>query len=332
MLPSFFDRWLGRRGSGFPLALGADAPAREGGTPTHAAPFTVVAMFTDSYEAKAERLRRSCERWGLAHALWKFPAVHESMSRHGSEDPRYTKANFIRNMLARLRGPVLYVDADCEFRAFPELVVRLLEGGCEFAIYNWAADEHTEAYVPVSVVAGPGGDAPAAPHRYFRFGTKFDHYDPRQLLCSGPVQLYSDTPAAHALLEAWHATVLAQRGSADDHCLDYAFNNRGSVLAGMRFAWLPKEYARYAWWIYVKPIIDHPEFAAPGTHFVPIRPEKGRRQFDFERAQRRDVAPIFPPGWIVDAHERRLLRVEGKAIVQEQPIAQDLWVSGDAAP
>jgi len=51
---------------------------------------------------------------------------------------------------------VLYVDADCEFRSAPALIGELLAGGTEFAIYNWAADRHTEAYLPAPIVMGAG--------------------------------------------------------------------------------------------------------------------------------------------------------------------------------
>jgi hypothetical protein len=46
----------------------------------------------------------------------------------------------------------------------------------------------------------------------------------------------------------------------DDHCLDVAFNYRSPDR--LRFEWLPKEYARYAFWIFSDPIIDHPELPA----------------------------------------------------------------------
>lgn len=289
------------------------------------AAFLVAAMYTDSYAGKAERLRQSCERFGLAHELRRLPAVHDSISKAGTRDPAFTKASFILDVLARRRGPVLYVDADCLFRAEPVLIDELLAGGTEFAIYNWAADRHTEAYLPAPVVLGSPDGVPGSGPRFFRFASRFDYYDPGQLLCSGAVQLYADTPAVRTLLEAWQRTILQFPGSADDHCMDYTYNNRAPALANLRAAWLPKEYARYGWWIHVRPVIDHPDFAADATHFRRIPDAGGVKQFYSERAERNEEPPVFPRECIIDVHARRLLTLENKAIVRNDPIDQELW-------
>lgn len=288
-------------------------------------PFLVAAMYTDSYAAKAERLRRSCERFGLRHELRRVPSVHQSISKAGTPDLRYTKPLFILEVLEKRRGPVLYVDADCEFRAPPALIGELLARGTEFAIYNWAADRNTEAYLPAPIVMGAPDGATGSGPRFFRFAFKFEHHDPSQLLCSGAVQLYADTPAARALLQAWQRTIEAFPAAADDFSLCYAYNNRGPELAALRAAWLPKPYARYAWWIHVEPVIDHPDFAAEATHFTPIDESAGRKPFYPERAERLHNAPVFPPECIVDVHGRRLLTIANKAIVREEPIDREFW-------
>lgn len=288
--------------------------------------FLVVSMYTDGYAQKAARLRASCERFGLAHELRRVPTVHTSISRHGTPDAAYTKAAVILETQARRRRPVLYVDADCEFRSAPALIGELLEGGTEFAIYNWAADRHTEAYVPAPIVLGsPDGAAGPGP-RFFRFAYKTSHYDPAQLHCSGAVQLHADTPAARLLLEEWQRNILRFPGSADDHCMDYTFNNRGPALAGLRAAWLPKSYARYGWWIHIQPVIDHPELAADATHFQPITEAGGMKQFYPERTEELRNPPLFPPECIIDVHRRRLLWIEGKAIVREEPAGREFWI------
>ena len=97
------------------------------------APFLVAAMYTDGYAGLAERLRRSCERFSLEHELRRVPAVHQSISKSGSPDLRYTKPRFILDVLERRRGPVLYVDADCEFRQAPALIGELIAAGTDFA-------------------------------------------------------------------------------------------------------------------------------------------------------------------------------------------------------
>ena len=56
--------------------------------------------------------------------------------------------------------------------------------------------------------------------------------------------------------------------------MDYLWNNRPAELASLRAAWLPKAYARYAWWPYIEPVVNHAEYAHDATHFPPI-PEAG---------------------------------------------------------
>ena len=99
----------------------------------------------------------------------------------------------------------------------------------------------------------------------------------------------------------------------------------GSTLANLRASWLPKEYARYGWWIQVRPVIDHPEFAADATHFKRIPEAGGVKQFYSERAKANEEPPVFPRECIIDVHARRLLTLENKAIVRNDPIDRELW-------
>jgi hypothetical protein len=237
----------------------------------------------------------------------------------------FTKAAFILDVLAQRRRPVLYVDADVVFREEPKLIYELVDRDTEFAIYNWAADRQADAYVPAPIVMGSGDGVQGSGPRFFRFASKFVHHDPEQLLCSGAVQLYGDTPAARELLEAWQGTIAGFPGSADDHCMDYTYNNRAGGLAGLRSAWLPKEYARYAWWIATRPVIDHPEFAAVATHFRPVPEVNGARQFYPERATLLDDSTLFPRDCIIDAHARKLLKIENKTIVHAEDLNRELW-------
>lgn len=295
--------------------------------PASGGSFVAAAMFTSSYAPLAERLLQSFRRFAVPLCLIEVPAIHRSISRHGVADVAWTKANFIRAMLERFQRPILYLDADCELCEFPQRITGLLNEGCEFAVYNWAADRQTAAYVPANVVMpGPSGAPQKVTDRFYRFASAFTHHDPRQLLCSGAVQLYANTATTRRLLGAWQATVERFEGSADDHCLDFTFNNRGPELADLRYAWLPKAYARYAWWIYVRPVIDHPQFAAPAGHFAPIPVMDGRKQFYPERCQLVHEVPPFPDDCLVDTAERRLVRVENKTLKVAGSVDVDLWL------
>jgi hypothetical protein len=212
------------------------------------APFVVCAMFTPNYCLKAERLAASLEQLDLGYALFETPQIHRSISGRGSDDIAFAKPRFIAAMLQRFGKPVLYVDADVVFRQPPMLFATLCADHTDFAIYNWLADAENDAWMP----AGDAG--------LWKFYFAMDALSDSQLAASGAVQFWNNTQSAHALLAAWEAALAGFPGVQDDHCLDFAFNHAG---AGLRHTWLPKNYARYAFWPYADPVIDHPDFPAP---------------------------------------------------------------------
>jgi hypothetical protein len=218
----------------------------------HAAPFVVAGFFTRDYAARAERLARSCIEAGVAFALHEVGAVHRSISPKGSLEAGLSKPDFILDALDAYRRPVLYVDIDCVLRAYPAEVERLLAGGADVALYNWLADADTEAFMPVEIECG----GRRSRGRYYAYSHRMDLRSQEHLICSGCTQVYAGTAPARVLLEAWRAVIAARPGCSDDACLNLAYNN----LAGsVRAAWLPKAYARYSWWIFTAPVIDHPD-------------------------------------------------------------------------
>jgi hypothetical protein len=295
--------------------------------------YVIGAMYTAGYSEKAARLTASCERLGLPYALHEVPSVHRSISPHGTEDFSYTKANFIHHLLATHKKPVLYVDADCEFVSEPTLISELVNSGCDFAIYNWLADEYTDALIPVELDDGamvtpwsPGTQQ--AKSRFYRFSHGIDGFTMSQLMCSGPVQLYRNSWSARAFLSRWHQVVATFPGCADDECLMFAFNNigRSSWLSwGLKVAWLPKAYARYPWWIYVEPVINHPEFPQPGSNFAAIQDMKGRRSIYPSRIEWRDPIRLFPRDCVVDTQEKMICELHDGRLVPIRPIDQKLW-------
>jgi hypothetical protein len=258
-------------------------------------PFLVAAMSTPDYADRANRLAASCRKVGVPYVIYEVPSVHRSISPRGVADERYTKSSFIRFLLDEHRRPILYVDADCVFVSYPDLIERIAAGQSDFAIYNWLADEHTDCFVPVKMHM-PSGDVDRT--RFYRFSHAIDHYAPDQLICSGAVQFYRDTAPARALLEAWHETIQRSPGAADDPCLDFAFNNFGREI-GATPSWLPKAYARYAWWIYEEPVINHPEFPNSGG-FADLTETDEQRRFYPERTVVRQDARLFPRDCIID--------------------------------
>jgi hypothetical protein len=287
--------------------------------------YVVGAMFTAAYFEKAERLAASCERFGLPYALHEVPNVHQSISARGNGDLSYTKANFIRHMLSAHGKSVLYVDADCTFAAAPELIDQLARSRCDFAIYNWYADEYTDRFIPVELSPAPG-QSPIG-NRFYRFAGSVDWFTHTQLGCSGLVQFYNNSAAARTLLARWHRTIETFPGCSDDAALTFAFNNLGWISWLMKVRWLPKSYARISYWIHTKPVIDHPDPYVPGkTCFTAIRDPRGRKVIYRSRMVRRVPALLFPRDCIIDTEKHMLCRLTDGNLIPVESTEQEFWL------
>jgi hypothetical protein len=315
--------------SDFPLPF-AGRPALQGGDLAAHPAFIVASMFTPSHRDLATRLATSLQQLQLPFVIYEVPTVHRSISPRGTDDLAYTKANFIRSVLGEFHTPVLYIDCDCVFRAEPKRIRALVDEGCDFAVYNWLADEHTDAFRPCSAQIS-GASAETVRSRLFRIAHAVDWYAPDQLLSSGAVQFHANTAGAWTLLEAWGQTIQEFPGAPDDHCLDYAFNFRRPVVRNWHWESLDKAYARYQYWIYVRPVIDHPQF--------PRLPEREEASIEEERRWRKDNAEVradarlFPRDAIIDADRRLILRprkMPGKGFQIEYapyaPLYHDLFL------
>lgn len=296
--------------------------------------FVIVSMFTASHRELATRLAASLEQFGLPFAIYEVPAVHRSLSVRGSDNPAYTKANFISFVLDEFRTAVLYVDCDCVFRALPKRIEALVADGCDFAIYNWLADEHTDAFKPcnVSTTAVP---ARSGQPRFYQFTHSIDWFAPDQLLCSGAVQFYSTSAAARGLLAAWYNTIRDFPGVSDDACLDYTFNFRSSMTQGVRVCWFDKSYARYLFWIYARPVIDHPQIPTlwdPDAPTIDVLTGAPRWKKDY--AELRADGRLFPRDAVIDVEQRLILRPRHRADADGQielatfcPLHNELFLS-----
>ena len=138
-------------------------------------PFVVCAFFTsDSRELahRANHLGLSCDKYQIPYSIYNVPSVHHSISENGGDDLTFTKANFINFNLDRfeLKG-VLYMDVDTFFVDRPDKLFHLQSRNCDLAIYNWLADKHNEAYVPVSL----NNDSSDSNSVFFTFSHRIDY-------------------------------------------------------------------------------------------------------------------------------------------------------------
>jgi len=210
------------------------------------------------------------------------------------------------------------VDCDCEFVARPELIMKLAGSKCDFAIYNWLADDYTDFFKPIEISKN-GENVPS--NRFYRYNGSVEWYSSTQLVCSGLVQFYRDSFAARNLLSQWQRTIMEFPESADDQCLDFTHNNlsKCSLLYWtLRTRWLPKAYARIGFWIYVEPVINHAELPTEFI-FAPINDPRGRqRRYQSGLSRKKGTCPI-PRDCIVDTANGVLLRqVDGKWVASER--------------
>jgi len=297
--------------------------ARQG---TGAAPFVVGAMMTAGYASLAERLLQSCEKLGVAAAVFEVATVHRSISCKGTEELACTKANFIHFLLDRYSLPVLYIDVDCYLAQFPNRIPALIGKGVDFAIYNWLTDEANTAYLPIGIEADSAGGPRRARSHVYRYSHSVDFYAPAQLMCSGAAQFYNDTGAARELLRRWHTVVAAAPRSADDQCLDFAFNNFAAEIPGLACFWWDRAYVRYPWWIDTRPVIDHPDIPSFGEGFEPIDGLEGRQRYYLQRAQAHPARGAFPRDCLIDTQRKILLRLRQGQFVPAGSVQGELWL------
>jgi hypothetical protein len=290
------------------------------------APFVVCAMLTDGFYDYADRLIRSCKLHNLQYVLYEVPTVHQSISPKGTADPSFTKANFIHFLLETHQKPVLYVDVDCLIVDYPNIFEEYIRNKYDFAIYNWLADEHTECYIPVDIEGTNGNETRVIRNRFYKFSHSIDYYSAEQLICSGAVQFYNNTNEARILLREWQNVIAQHPNTADDVCLDYTFNNFILGNLPLKAGWLTKAYIRYAWWIYVRPIINHPDIPRAGGVFQPIPEVQGRKRFYPERAQPKNVDYYFPRDCLIDTKSMVLLKVQNGQLVRWRPLDRKLWL------
>ncbi len=251
--------------------------------------------------------------------------MHRSISDRGTDDLSYTKPHFIRHLLAVHKKPVLYVDADCEFLSPPVLIDELVKTRRDFAIYNWATDQYNARFVPLEI---GGGDKLSTGKRFYKYAGCFSWRSNNQLLCSGLVQYYGHSRAARVLLKKWHEVIASHEGCSDDEALCYTFNNlsRFSPLRLMlKVRWLPQSYARIAYWIYVKPVINHADFPAQNSTFKPIN-NSGRKHFYKSLAQKRAGPEPFARDCVIDIEQGLVCKLVGGKLIPIEPTTQHFWL------
>jgi hypothetical protein len=264
--------------------------------------FLVCGMFTSNYANKALKLESSLNKFKMPYALYEIPSIHSSISHHGSASSPFNKSQFIMAMLDKYKLPILYLDVDCVIEQNPTLITQIIQKGRDFGIFNWLSRERNDAYGPVS---WPDYDN----NRFYTYTHGINLLDETQLRCSGAVQFWGNTQLAKNLLNKWNQTVAENPNTADDVSLDFAYNNNAERNL-MRPFWLPKGYARYAFWIFDKPIINHPDMPDSGTQFQDIKLKEEEFIVDDSRILRKPEIFYISPNMFLDRLKNEIIEFQ----------------------
>jgi len=181
----------------------------------------VVSFYTGegAYKDFAEKLRRSCERFGITPHIEKLDTTGVWSHNLNLKPP------FLYRKLMELKRPIIWCDADAEIIQHPSLFE---QPTFDFAVYNWAADP-TE--------------------------TTPDQACRKLNATSGVLYLNYCAPVLQ-LVYQWNQACQRAPQISDDVVLDSVWAAwRGPKL---RTFWLPREYNRMDLrWPDLPPVINH---------------------------------------------------------------------------
>lgn len=282
--------------------------------------FLIASMCTPSYRNLAIRLIDSIKQFNhLDFVLFETPTVHRSISPKGTENIEFCKPNFIAHCLSVFRKPILYLDCDVVIKKNPALIEEIVKSReVDFSIFNWLNDQDNAAYIPHKIKNGSDESI-----TIYHISHSINYQSTDQLICSGAVQLWSLSEPALSLLSFWKSTIEKNNDAQDDHCLDYAFNNyQGEIKAH----WLKKSYARYAWWIFDEPIIDHPQIPYGGSEFKELSTEDGTRRVYTDRLREKICGINIPHGYILNIESNSIFKIDENGIDFEKENQFPIWL------
>ena len=276
--------------------------------------FIVVSFFTKSYKDKADKLINSLNKFNINYKIFEIPTIHYSKSNKGSDDINYCMPKLIMKALSRFRLPILFIDCDMEIVQKPELFYRLDEKKIDFAIYNWLEDSDNDGYLPLKLNINTSEGKIEKTYFINKVNVKLLNHSEKekQLFSSGAVAYFSNSDLSNKLLKDWYKNIEKYPQLPDDQILDYTFNFTFDKKNKLKIEWLSKNYCRVYWWIFTKPIINHPDNVShrEKDNFYKIT---GKKRFKIENTIKRETSKI-PSDLIIDINEKKLLKIKNGKI------------------
>jgi len=255
--------------------------------------FIVAAFCTPNYKEVADRLRRSLRAFGLPYTFQEVSTVHPTLSPKGAGGPETTKPNFIHAMLERHQLPVLYMDCDLVVLDEPVHVQEALCGGSDWGICNFLATEVFAVATPIPELNS---------RELYRLTVNCPAVRIRtseQTTSNGAINFWNNTEGARNVLRRWHQELVFYTNAcsfpstgdpargvgvwtvAEDNVLDWMWNNRDRLYRGellnVKAHWLPMSYARLPMFLFVPPIVNHPDYLTDGPR-ISVAAHRGTRK------------------------------------------------------
>ena len=276
--------------------------------------FIVVSFFTKNYKDKADKLINSLNKFNINYKVFEIPTIHYSKSNKGSDDINYCMPKLIMKALSNFRLPILFIDCDMEIVQKPELFYRLDEKKIDFAIYNWLEDNDNDGYLPLKLNINTSEGKIEKTYFINKVNVKLLNHSEKekQLFSSGAVAYFSNSDLSNKLLKDWYKNIEKYPQLPDDQILDYTFNFTFDKKNKLKIEWLSKNYCRVYWWIFTKPIINHPDNVShrEKDNFYKIT---GKKRFKIENTIKRETSKI-PSDLIIDINEKKLLKIKNGKI------------------
>ena len=276
--------------------------------------FIVVSFFTKNYKDKADKLINSLNKFNINYKVFEIPTIHYSKSNKGSDDINYCMPKLIMKTLSSFRLPILFIDCDMEIVQKPELFYRLDEKKIDFAIYNWLEDNDNDGYLPLKLNINSSEGKIEKTYFINKVNVKLLNHSEKekQLFSSGAVAYFSNSDLSNKLLKDWYKNIEKYPQLPDDQILDYTFNFTFDKKNKLKIEWLSKNYCRVYWWIFTKPIINHPDNVShrEKDNFYKIT---GKKRFKIENTIKRETSKI-PSDLLIDINEKKLLKIKNGKI------------------
>ena len=288
--------------------------------------FIVVSFFTKSYKDKADKLINSLNKFNINYKVFEIPTIHYSKSNKGSDDINYCMPKLIMKTLSSFRLPILFIDCDMEIVQKPELFYRLDEKKIDFAIYNWLEDNDNDGYLPLKLNINSSEGKIEKTYFINKVNVKLLNHSEKekQLFSSGAVAYFSNSDLSNKLLKDWYKNIEKYPQLPDDQILDYTFNFTFDKKNKLKIEWLSKNYCRVYWWIFTKPIINHPDNVShrEKDNFYKIT---GKKRFKIENTIKRETSKI-PSDLLIDINEKKLLKIKNGKIFIIKDFKEKIYV------